>query len=529
MVSMDEVAAGSVERWLDGTLDAAEATALEALLKDPVMREDVRTQVFLQCLTTEALRPEAAVSAAWNVCRDTLSVSRQVQAATVLRRRIDRPRRLAMWVCASAALIMAGIAVGWAVWPSPQLVQVLAAGDQALAPSELIDARAQPAVLRWRDGSRVELATGSRAVAAPDPAHRLGLLSGLLHAEVAHQQQPFVIALPHGEAAVLGTAFTVAVESTGSWLGVRSGRVALRGPGGEVTVPAGASASVYDHRPSLLTTWPDHRPIVTWTLANVRTMPGNPRGWFDDQTLDVRGAAGQAEFRARMLAETDRLVSSARRHDVQGVIVWDIEGNGGQVPTYPGDPRLLAELAPEMHAVADEVFARFTTAGLRCGVRLGLHPWRRLPDGRRELAADDSAMVTELVARAQVARQRWGCTLFMLGHNLTSAGLAAYGTAEVDEPRHACPAGVVAAVRRAHPDCLFIAEYAAPATWAETAVLVSTDAASISRWRQAQELWPGTQAALLLGNQSIDSPIATAVRAAGGVILRYSTSLADDR
>jgi hypothetical protein len=55
----------------------------------------------------------------------------------------------------------------------------------------------------------------------------------------------------------------------------------------------------------------------------------------------------------------------------QAVLLWDLEGQEfSHTFTYVGDPRRLADLAPEMDAVADEMFAAFRDAGYKIGLTL---------------------------------------------------------------------------------------------------------------------------------------------------------------
>ncbi len=53
----------------------------------------------------------------------------------------------------------------------------------------------------------------------------------------------------------------------------------------------------------------------------------------------------------------------------QGILIWDIEGQEFVHPTtYIGDPRVFESgYAPEMNAVANEMFAVFRDAGYRVG------------------------------------------------------------------------------------------------------------------------------------------------------------------
>ena len=239
--------------------------------------------------------------------------------------------------------------------------------------------------------------------------------------------------------------------------------------------------------------WPDTRPIIGLQLGNVRRLPGNPRGWFDDRTIDVTTPDGRAAFSRRIMDAAEYALAQVPQ--AQGVIVWDIEGHDARAPFYVSDPRLLPELAPEMEPIADRLFARFAAAGLATGVRIGVYPWRRTATGGWEAAPDDAAAASEAAARARYAAERWGCRLFFLAHNLTRAGVAAYDRGvPIDETQHATPVAVIRAVQAAVPGCLVIPEYAVAETWALAPVFCPEPARIITARQRipvAQAVAPG--------------------------------------
>lgn len=164
--------------------------------------------------------------------------------------------------------------------------------------------------------------------------------------------------------------------------------------------------------------WPDRRPIGELFLASDgHTSATNPRGWFNDDTLDVTGPGGAERFRAELRAYTDRSLAILKKADAQGVIVWDLEGE--QFPhktTFIGDPRQLNRLAPEMDVAADEFFARLRAAGLKVGVTI--RPQRLVFAGggvpHQQFALN---LKKVLEAKMDYARKRWGCTLFYVDSN----------------------------------------------------------------------------------------------------------------
>jgi hypothetical protein len=169
-------------------------------------------------------------------------------------------------------------------------------------------------------------------------------------------------------------------------------------------------------RPSL--DWPDRRPIGALFLADhTHTSVKNPRGWFNEPDLDVRGPEGFVRFRQAILEYAERSIVILRRTDAQGMIAWDLEGE--EFPhktTYIGDPRILGRLAPEAAAVADDFFKRFRDAGLRVGVTL--RPQELLLDGAgnaRQAEIEDYDLI--LLEKIDYARKRWGATLFYIDSN----------------------------------------------------------------------------------------------------------------
>jgi hypothetical protein len=164
--------------------------------------------------------------------------------------------------------------------------------------------------------------------------------------------------------------------------------------------------------------WPDRRPIGALFLASdFHASATNPRGWFNDPSLDVTGPGGQERFRQALMAYADRSIAILKRANAQGAIVWDLEGE--QFPhktTYIGDPRLLKRLAPEMAAVADEFFVRLRNAGLRVGMTI--RPQQLIFDNYgvpRQTQVFDTKKV--LLDKIDYARKRWGATLFYLDSN----------------------------------------------------------------------------------------------------------------
>jgi hypothetical protein len=109
-----------------------------------------------------------------------------------------------------------------------------AASKQLLAGQGVETGAGSRAVLQWTDGTRAELGAESelREVLDRDPGRkgrgrRLQLARGALALSVPRQpaDQPMLVATPHGEARVLGTAFRVSVGKTATQLEVTEGKV----------------------------------------------------------------------------------------------------------------------------------------------------------------------------------------------------------------------------------------------------------------------------------------------------------------
>lgn len=208
-------------------------------------------------------------------------------------------------------------------------------------------------------------------------------------------------------------------------------------------------------------TWTDRRPIgqvILATTVNIADLSNafryatNPRGWFNDPTLNLVNAdktlnpAGLATFQTRLLDRAKTAVANIQSLGGQGMVTWDVEGEWFFQPiTYIGDPRLAETLAPEMATlvtyggrqipVIDAYFQIFRDAGLKTGVCLR-HQQLRTADNYTSLGgypnhtwqAGDATMypdptrtagdkIAALIAKANYAHNRWGCTLFYVDSN----------------------------------------------------------------------------------------------------------------
>ncbi len=165
--------------------------------------------------------------------------------------------------------------------------------------------------------------------------------------------------------------------------------------------------------------WPDRRPIgqliAGSTAAGFAT---NPRGWFNDPSVDVTTPQGVASFQTRLLGWAQSAVTILKSMNAQGMVTWDIEGEQYPQPTtYIGDPTVFATLAPEMNGVVDQYFKTFTSAGLRVGICI--RPQQLvIPVGGGPPTQTTVTDPTQLlINKVAYAYNRWGATLFYIDSN----------------------------------------------------------------------------------------------------------------
>lgn len=250
--------------------------------------------------------------------------------------------------------------------------------------------------------------------------------------------------------------------------------------------------------------WTDHRPIgVLFLASNGHISATNPRGWFNDDRLDVTGTNGPARFRQALMEFTDRSIDILKRTGAQGVIVWDLEGQEYPHKTsYIGDPRLLERLAPEMAPVADEFFSRLRSAGFKVGVTI--RP--------QQLVFSDSGLpqqtqVTDikqtLLNKIDYARAHWGATLFYVDSN--------GGIRRPDEVWQ------LRSLMKARPDVLLIPEHCYLPYRAFSAPYVDLKQQPDTTASWSRKLFPGSFQAVDISDASPDS--ITAAWLQGDIIL----------
>ena len=244
-----------------------------------------------------------------------------------------------------------------------------------------------------------------------------------------------------------------------------------------------------------LVNWPDRRPIYAWFMSDHgHQTPGNPRGYFNDENLDVSDVSG---FQARALTQAQNVLTSIKARPVQpqGIVLWDLEGQEFiHATTYIGDPRVLSQgYSAEMNAAADQLVAVFKNAGLKVGLTIrpqylvwGPAASRPLtcksdpvPDFRDYYIAVDAAFLNKfftctapntwslvpagnggqsiyqpdqiqqvidlLLSKVKYAHDRWGTTLYYVDSAVWEGGAP-------------ISASIFRALQTAYPDSLFIPE-----------------------------------------------------------------------
>ena len=258
--------------------------------------------------------------------------------------------------------------------------------------------------------------------------------------------------------------------------------------------------------------WNDRRPIASLFLSSASdNHPAkNLRGWFyNDPNIDTTTATGRAQLRGRVMKFADESIAEMKSVGAQGMITWDIEGQ--QYPhatSYIGDPRLLAQLAPEMEPIADEYFARFRAAGLRVGVCVRPQQLTFAANGQPDQrnVADQAAILNAKIA---YAKTRWGATLFYVDSN--------------GGPYDPTDAQIFAQVARANRDVLLIPEHQNNAYYAYTAPYNQTNEATNFTTDEIRQLYPNAFSVVkIMDGDSQKLRVALAEAARHGDILMFN-------
>ncbi len=239
--------------------------------------------------------------------------------------------------------------------------------------------------------------------------------------------------------------------------------------------------------------WNDRRPIgAIFLQTRGRISETNPRGWFNEPKIDITTEEGLADLERRFLQGARMAVDVLTGIGAQGMIVWNLEGEENPHPiSYIGDPRLQAQLAPELNGFIDAYFQIFREAGLRTGVTLrptqpylhsdgdwrhgtGSHMRERNPHNESFDALIPEGVpgwrffpiVERLSRKIAFAQERWGATIFYVDTNGIYVPVGEDYKFEWMLLDH----WVWRELRARHPDVLIIPEFArGPACFATVA------------------------------------------------------------
>ena len=262
---------------LDPEVSAAEAGAFIAHLPGcPGCRAVVE-----QVIRCERLLHTAAVETAVQRVPERRGSSTSTIRRTTVRRRRARRVSFLPWLVGAAALLLVGVLVSitgrssTSAFATIESATALLAGDgQTLRAGATLspgaELRGGPAQVRLADGTRLWLDSDTRLSLTSNTTIRGGGRAGVLvrlddgAVGVAAKPQdpaaPLVVQTPLVESVVIGTAFRVAHDSSGSELTVSSGTVKLVSKDGERLVTAGSHARVEIAPPSATRISPRYSP-----------------------------------------------------------------------------------------------------------------------------------------------------------------------------------------------------------------------------------------------------------------------------
>lgn len=142
-------------------------------------------------------------------------------------------------------------------------------------------------------------------------------------------------------------------------------------PSGTTFLEAGKEATiVYGSASGPRVNWPDRRPVGVWfwSESQYRTA-NNPRGYLSASL----NALDPPTMQSYTMTQVNNVINimNARSPRPQGIILWSLEGYElRHAFTYIGHPDRLSIMAPEMDAIADQIFTAFKTAGYRVGLTI---------------------------------------------------------------------------------------------------------------------------------------------------------------
>ncbi len=209
--------------------------------------------------------------------------------------------------------------------------------------------------------------------------------------------------------------------------------------------------------------WKDRRPIAQYFISQAQFITkDNPSGYLNKE-VNITTPEGKESFKDLLMSSADRWISILKENNVQGMIVWDLEGYSQAGMVYVGDPRVLPEYAPEMDVVAEGFFKKFVDAGIRTGVTIRPNRIFRI-EGEAAIAKwgkwgytfqRESKVVPELSSMITYAKRRFGCTIIYMDSNSYTTD----DTKDNFNPNAIITAAMLKELRKLHPDVMIIPEH----------------------------------------------------------------------
>ena len=309
----------------------------ERTRRQAVLRETVRTQQILEEARKEARseqKPEAERELDRGLAQAESERKEEATQLAKVEEALRRPEPTRVGAGTEPGVILERVEgeVEW-IREKPRRAEV---GQAVVAGGGLETRGAKSlAVLKFEDGTRLELKPGSRLenVEVEKDKRRFTLSQGMLLASVTRQKSPrsLVFLTPHAEVTVLGTRFSLQVIGEGSRLEVEEGHVANRRLSDGKTVEVTSNHSVVTGRSGPLVA----RPIPRVQSFQDGVLPSPDYAGTRDTSIDL--ASPQATSGSADLLRLQRQTSGEHHNIV--LLRWDVS-------SIPARSRILSgELA----------------------------------------------------------------------------------------------------------------------------------------------------------------------------------------
>jgi ferric-dicitrate binding protein FerR (iron transport regulator) len=245
-----------IDEYLDDTISPEGLRELlDRVRSDGALRKEFVEALRMRGLLRAGIGPDASCERLAEIVGIAIPSGRPLDAAvmeTIEARGLKPLRRPSRWTRLAAGIAAAwAVAIGlWIVLHETPAVRLAAAGEGvrvvrseetlaarpglSLRPGDRIEVPARSwASVRYDDGSTLQLGDETRLEieekALPPNEKRVRLRRGSVSGDVAPQpaERPMVLATPHADARVLGTAFRLSVAGQESRLLVHHGRIAF--------------------------------------------------------------------------------------------------------------------------------------------------------------------------------------------------------------------------------------------------------------------------------------------------------------